>query len=59
MLNRIICQKCSYYFVTWEPSRPHGCKAYGFKSKNIPSQVVKNSSGNECSFYNQKSNNNQ
>ncbi|QEP34662.1 hypothetical protein APAC_1555 [Malaciobacter pacificus] len=51
MNNRIICQKCLYYFVTWEPSKPHGCKAYGFKSRTIPSMVVKNSSGHPCNFY--------
>jgi hypothetical protein len=51
MNNRIICQKCIYYYVTWEPSKPHGCKAYGFKSHIIPSTVVKNSSKIDCSFY--------
>jgi hypothetical protein len=54
MTQRIICQKCKYYFVTWEPARPYGCKAYNFKSKLIPSMVVKNSSGIDCSFYQQK-----
>jgi hypothetical protein len=54
MTQRIICQKCKYYFVTWEPARPYGCKAYSFKSKLIPSMVVKNSSGIDCSFYQQK-----
>lgn len=51
MINRIICQKCKYYFVTWEPNKPHGCNAYGFKSKIIPSNVVKNSSSQDCNFY--------
>lgn len=54
MQERIICQKCKYYYVTWVPNTPHGCKAYGFKSKQIPSQVVKRSSGMECSFYDKK-----
>lgn len=51
MERRIVCQKCIYYFVTWQPSKPHGCKAYGFKSQSIPSTVVKNSSGSDCSFF--------
>lgn len=59
MINRIICQKCVHYYVTWEPSRPHGCRAYGFKSKFLPSVVVKNSSGSECNFFKQKNNNNE
>ncbi|PHO12106.1 uracil-DNA glycosylase [Malaciobacter marinus] len=54
MEERIVCQKCLYYYVTWEKERPHGCKAYGFKSQLIPSIVVKNSSGKPCSFYNPK-----
>ncbi|QKF81960.1 uracil-DNA glycosylase [Halarcobacter ebronensis] len=55
MEQRIVCQKCKHYFVTWEPSRPHGCRAYGFKSKQIPSAVVKKSSGADCSFFEIKS----
>lgn len=54
MAQRIICQKCIYYFVTWQPAKPHGCKAYGFKSKQLPSVVVKNSSGYDCSFFQPK-----
>lgn len=52
--ERIICQKCIYYFVTWEKNKPHGCNAYGFKSLQIPSVVVKNSSKIDCNFYKQK-----
>jgi len=51
MENRIICQKCIYYFVTWEPGKPHGCKAYRFKSAFVPSISVKNASGEACKFY--------
>ncbi|BAK70923.1 hypothetical protein [Aliarcobacter butzleri] len=54
MQNRIICQKCIHYFVTWEPSKPHGCKSYGFKSRMIPSMVVKNSSGEDCKLFSPK-----
>lgn len=54
MQKRIVCQRCVNYYVTWEPNNPHGCKAYGFKSKQIPSVVVKQSSGIDCSFYKQK-----
>lgn len=55
MDSKIICQKCLYYYVTWEQNQPHGCKAYGFKSRLIPSIVVKNSSKQECSFFKLKS----
>jgi hypothetical protein len=51
MEKRIVCQKCVYYFVTWEANRPHGCKAYGFKTPVLPSITVKNSSGEDCKFF--------
>jgi hypothetical protein len=54
MEQRIVCQRCVYYFVTWEPNKPHGCKAYGFKSRLLPSVAVKNSSGTDCNFYTPK-----
>lgn len=56
MNKRIVCQKCKFYYVTWEQSKPHGCKAYGFKSKIVPSVVVKRSSGEDCSFFEVKYN---
>ena len=53
-MDRIVCQKCKYYYVTWIQAQPHGCKAYGFKSRKIPSMVVKQSSGENCKFYESK-----
>ncbi len=53
-MNRIVCQRCRYYYVTWEKNQPHGCRAYGFKSQFLPSVVVKQSSGSDCSFYEDK-----
>jgi len=52
--KRIVCQKCVYYYVTWEQNKPHGCNAYGFKSQKIPSIVVKDSSKIDCNFYQEK-----
>jgi len=54
MNKRVVCQRCKHYYVTWEPQRPHGCKMYGFKSKTVPSVVVKNSSGEQCQLFSQK-----
>ena len=53
-MKRINCRKCEYYFVTWEPKQPHGCRAYGFKSVQIPSMVVLRSSGSACSLFKEK-----
>ena len=53
-MKRINCRRCEFYFVTWEKNKPHGCKAYGFKSQQIPSLVVFQSSGTDCSLFKQK-----
>ncbi len=53
-MQKIICRKCIYYFITWEPKQPYGCKAYGFKSKYLPSLVVKKESGQECMNFSPK-----
>ena len=54
MKERIVCQKCKSYYVTWEKNKPHGCRAYGFKSQVIPAIVVKRSSGLDCTLYDPK-----
>jgi hypothetical protein len=46
--QRIDCMKCCYFYVTWDPKFPKGCKAYGFKSQTMPSLTVLSSSGLPC-----------
>ncbi|HIP20678.1 MAG TPA: uracil-DNA glycosylase [Sulfurimonas sp.] len=53
-MKRINCRRCKYYFVTWEPHKPHGCRSYGFKSQIIPSMVVFQSSGVACHMFVEK-----
>ncbi|MCT4661135.1 MAG: hypothetical protein N4A40_04670 [Tissierellales bacterium] len=48
------CLKCVYYYVTWEPQNPKGCKFFGFKSKEMPSNVVLRNSGEVCQSYKEK-----
>ncbi len=42
------CIRCEHYYVTWEVGKPHGCRAFGFKSKRMPSWEVKEVSGEMC-----------
>ncbi len=51
---RINCHECQYFYVTWQPSTPYGCKAHGFKSAQIPSMVVFSSSGERCLLFRPK-----
>ncbi|MCW8837729.1 MAG: uracil-DNA glycosylase [Thiovulaceae bacterium] len=53
-MKRINCRRCIHYFVTWQAGKPHGCRAYGFKSGQIPSIVVFQSSGSDCIQFVQK-----
>ena len=48
------CLHCAHYFVTWEPDRPRGCRAYEFKSAEMPSDVVLSSSGERCQLFERK-----
>ena len=48
------CLHCLHYFVTWEPGSPRGCRAYEFKSNELPSEVVKASSGKPCQLFTRK-----
>ena len=49
------CLHCQHYFVTWESDSPRGCHAYEFKSPNLPSAVVLESSGEPCQLFTRKS----
>lgn len=48
MIHRINCRICIHFRVTWDPNRPFGCTLYNVKSKQVPSIVVLNSSGEKC-----------
>jgi len=56
MLNDIRrnCFKCSFFYITWDAKYPHGCKAMRIKTKQLPSIMVFQSSGNPCEFYKEK-----
>ena len=52
--ERINCRNCKFYYITWDANMPHGCKAFGFKTRQIPSVVVYQSSGQACQGYEEK-----
>ncbi|MDR2350143.1 MAG: uracil-DNA glycosylase [Deltaproteobacteria bacterium] len=45
------CVDCRHYFVTWDPSRRHGCRALGFKSNRVPGVEVMRTSGQPCQYF--------
>lgn len=52
--NTVNCKICQYYFVTWDPARPMGCRAFGFKSQVMPSIEVYKASGAPCKAFSPK-----
>ncbi|KUP04984.1 uracil-DNA glycosylase [Bacillus coahuilensis m2-6] len=54
MEKPINCLQCQYFYVTWEQHHSRGCKAHGFKSKQLPSLVVKKASGQACHAFTKK-----
>lgn len=54
MEEKISCFKCKHFYVTWDPVSPKGCRAYGFKTHEIPSQVVMRDSGHDCLSFEEK-----
>jgi hypothetical protein len=45
------CLICIHYFITYDPRRPYGCRAMGFKSRRNPGRVVYESSGIACQLH--------
>jgi len=42
------CFGCRHFFITHEPALPYGCRAMGFKSRELPCSVVLRSSDAPC-----------
>jgi len=49
--GRINCFHCRYFFITYDPSFPYGCRAAGFRSRVLPAEEVFISSGMHCLLY--------
>ncbi|MBF0303994.1 MAG: uracil-DNA glycosylase [Desulfamplus sp.] len=52
--RKVNCRECIYYYVTWDINCPYGCKAMGFKGKQMPSIAVLNSTGKQCLLFEKK-----
>ncbi|MBW2011681.1 MAG: uracil-DNA glycosylase [Deltaproteobacteria bacterium] len=51
----IDCRKCEHYYVTWDKDSPHGCRGMGFKSRQLPIIIVRNTSrGMDCLLFKKK-----
>ncbi len=48
------CHRCSHFRVTWDAAFPYECRAYGFRSRRVPSVVVLETSGQPCQLFTRK-----
>ena len=48
------CHRCRFFRVTWDESTPYACRAFGFRSRRIPSAVVRDTSGEACQLFEPK-----
>jgi hypothetical protein len=46
--NPVDCFNCLHFYITWDAVNPRGCRAFGFKTARIPSDVVFETSGEVC-----------
>ncbi len=49
--TRVTCFGCAHFHVTWDPTFPRGCRALGFKCRELPSDFVRRASGEECRYF--------
>tara|TARA_B100000029_G_C16892806_1_gene711024 strand:- start:205 stop:405 length:201 start_codon:yes stop_codon:yes gene_type:complete len=49
-MRKIVCHGCKYFFITYRPERPWGCRKFGFISKMMPYSEVFLTTGMECAY---------
>jgi hypothetical protein len=54
MPQKVNCRECQYYYITFDERAPYGCRAYGFKTKQMPSIAVYQSGGIHCQLFSSK-----
>jgi len=52
--KRINCFKCANLKITWDKVYPRTCLVFGFSCAEMPSAVVKKTTGRECPAFKQK-----
>ncbi|MBM3989409.1 MAG: hypothetical protein FJ298_00215 [Planctomycetes bacterium] len=48
------CARCRHYWITHQPSTPHGCRAYGILSLRLPSMEIRVASGQDCAAFEER-----
>ncbi len=48
------CHECCFHYITHDADWPYGCRAFEFKSKRLPSVVVRESSHEACAAFEER-----
>ena len=48
------CRDCRYFYITWDPKKPYGCRAMQFKSSVLPTIEVLEADGAICISFRKK-----
>jgi hypothetical protein len=51
---QVSCRNCRHFYITWDPKMPYGCRTMGFKTRRLPSMLVRESSGMDCQGFQEK-----
>ncbi len=49
--GKVNCFSCLYFYITYDPQFPYGCRAVRFKSRRMPAKEMSASSGIDCQFF--------
>ena len=50
------CRRCRWFYITWDPKKPYGCRAMQFKSQKLPALEVLEADGSVCISFKAKRN---
>jgi hypothetical protein len=45
------CLACRHFYISHDPRHPYGCRAMGFKARQLPAVLVLASSGLPCQLF--------
>ena len=48
------CYLCELFVITWDRQQPYACKGFALRASRIPSVVVSETSGQDCTLFRPK-----
>jgi len=48
------CRQCKHFFITFDAKVPYGCRRFSMKTRDLPSNVVKQAGQGDCGGFEAK-----